>query len=103
MEVNPYESPAVPAQQSATTNKRSIGWLILRLGLAMLGAGIAGIITAIVCGYFLVQAGVPEPPFWLVTIVVTSGVLLPMGISLSAIGVLAWVLGKWNKRLIHKT
>ena len=96
MELNPYKSPTLPSPPTSP-KKPSVGTRILRIGLIMLGVGVAGIVLVFVCSYFLVNAGVPEPPLWLVGIVLTTNVLLPMGICLSIIGALVWMLSNRKK------
>lgn len=88
MDLNPYQASQHPTP-TAAREKPSIGARILRFGLTALGIGVAGIVGFVICAYFLINAGVPEPPLWLLGIGLVALVLLMLGLVASGIGFLA--------------
>ena len=96
MELNPHQVSLLPTP-TAPPEKPSIGAVIFKTGLALYGVGVAAMVAYFVCACFLMSAGLPKPPLWLLGIAFMAVVLLPMGLGLSGIGALAWLIGRRKK------
>jgi hypothetical protein len=95
MEPNPCQPPMLPFPPSP--RKRSFVALILKVGLAVYGVGVAGMVAYLVCAYSLMIAGVPKLPLWLLGIAFLAVTLLPLGLALLGAGALVWLLSKRRK------
>lgn len=85
----------LPLPQSP--QKRSIVAPILKIGLAVHGVGVAAMVAYLSCAYYLMFAGVPKLPLWLLGIAFLAVTLLPLGLTLLGFGALVWLIGKWKK------
>ena len=85
----------LPVPQSP--QKRSLVGPILKIGLAVYGVGAAAMVAYFGGAFFLMSAGAPKLPLWLLGIAFLAVTLLPLGLSLLGVGALVWLLSKRKK------
>ncbi len=95
MEPNPCQPPMPPVRPSP--QKQSIVALLLKIGLAVYGVGVAGMVAYLVCAGFVINTGVRQPPLWLLGIAFIAVTMLPLGLTLLGAGAFVWLLSKRKK------
>jgi hypothetical protein len=95
MEPNPSQPPMLPVPPSP--QQQSIVGPILKMGLAVYGVGAAAMVAYFVGAFFLMSAGAPKLPVWLLGIAFFAVTLLPLGLTLLGAGALVWMLSKRKK------